>query len=167
MMKFKEWFPGNFHFKNIYKASVDGFSSAAFHQKCDDWGPTLVVIESIQGFVFGGFTCAKWSSNGYTMRDTTAFLFTLTNPHGMPATRYPILEKEVDNAIVCHPNFGPIFGGRPYHGIIIYSDSHQNAHSNTNFPSSFGDVTGKGNTTFTGHQYFQAKEIEVYFVYSM
>lgn len=48
-----------------YKASVNGFSSTAFHQGCDQKGPTVALLQSNQGNqVFGGYTDQAWASRG-------------------------------------------------------------------------------------------------------
>jgi hypothetical protein len=51
---YQEW-------KLLYRASVDGFSRKIFHKKCDNKPPTLVIIKSINGNIFGGFTTALWN----------------------------------------------------------------------------------------------------------
>ena len=48
-----------------YKASVNGFSATAFHQGCDQKGPTLTLLQSNQGNqVFGGYIDQPWASRG-------------------------------------------------------------------------------------------------------
>ena len=41
--------------KLLYRASRDGYSSYEFHNRCDNEGPTITVIKSDHGKVFGGF----------------------------------------------------------------------------------------------------------------
>ncbi|KAK3749974.1 hypothetical protein QZH41_008463, partial [Actinostola sp. cb2023] len=43
----------------LYRASVNGWSSANFHACCDNKGPTLVVIKS-GNYIFGGYTTQSW-----------------------------------------------------------------------------------------------------------
>ena len=45
----------------IYRASRDNFEGSKFHSKCDKKPNTLVIIKSINGNVFGGFTKQNWS----------------------------------------------------------------------------------------------------------
>ena len=54
-----EWV-GDVRLKLIYTASKQGFSSRSFHECCDDVGPTLVVIMSTDGWIFGGYTSKSW-----------------------------------------------------------------------------------------------------------
>lgn len=42
--------------KLIHRASENNFSSSKFHQNCDNKGPTLTIIKSNNGKIFGGFT---------------------------------------------------------------------------------------------------------------
>jgi hypothetical protein len=65
----------------IYKASRDGFDANAFHSRCDNKGPTMTIILSNNNYLFGGYTAIAWTSDDSFKNDTTAFLFTLTNPH--------------------------------------------------------------------------------------
>ena len=47
----------------LYRGSTDGFEAKAFHDKCNDKGPTLCVISSNHQ-VFGGYASSSWNSNG-------------------------------------------------------------------------------------------------------
>lgn len=46
----------------LYRASLHGFSSASFHRRCDRKGPTLTIIKSKRGYLFGGFASISWKS---------------------------------------------------------------------------------------------------------
>jgi len=41
--------------KLLYNAAVDGFGANAFHRLCDNQGPTMTVIKSTGGYLFGGY----------------------------------------------------------------------------------------------------------------
>lgn len=45
----------------LYRASRDGFNGSAFHERCDNIGPTVTVVKSGAN-VFGGFTERAWIS---------------------------------------------------------------------------------------------------------
>jgi len=49
-------------FKLIYKATQHGFSGKDFHRHCESKGPTVSLIKSEYGNVFGAFTCQPWTS---------------------------------------------------------------------------------------------------------
>ena len=58
--KLREWC-GDYKWKLIYRASEYGYSGESFHQYCDNViGPTLVVIKSSIGWIFGGYTTQSW-----------------------------------------------------------------------------------------------------------
>ena len=138
----------------------DGFSTAALNAKCNIPG-TLVIIQSTTGHLFGGYTSVLWERDGTYKEDPTAFLFTLTNPHSIPPTKYSIDPQKKQFAIACKE--GIAFGN----GSDIYIANNSNysrSSSYTNFPYTYVDSTGKRNNTFTGQFNFTAQEIEVYSV---
>ena len=56
----KKW-TGYYKWKLIYRASEHNYSAKSFHECCDDKGPTLVIIKSSGGWIFGGYTTQSWS----------------------------------------------------------------------------------------------------------
>jgi hypothetical protein len=144
----------------IYKATRDGFGSGDFHRCCDNQGPTMTIIQSKNGgYLFGGYTSVSWTSrSAYVVDNNGAFIFTLTNPHGISPTKYSIQKTEY--SIYDGNTYGPIFGG----GFDLYvcDNSQTITNSYTNFPHSYIDTTNRGNATFTGGRNFQTSEIEVY-----
>ena len=45
----------------LYRASRDGSSAESFHSKCDNKGPTVTIVNSVNN-IFGGFTDMPWMS---------------------------------------------------------------------------------------------------------
>ena len=161
----------------IYKASWDGFDGAAFHRRCDNQGPTMTIIRSNNNYLFGGYTAIPWTSNHAWKQDTTAFLFTLTNPHPIPPTKYLIDAAKSNHAVYHHATCGPTFGeglgpllpgpGRRRapgsgHDLLVAGGSNANDSSCTYFPGVYIDATGMGEGTFTGAKNFTTSDIEVY-----
>lgn len=144
----------------VYKGTRDGFTSTDFYRCCDKKGPTMTVIQSTSGHLFGGYTSANWEThdNWEWSTDHDAFLFTLINPHEILPTKYEI-NATGRNAIGCKSSMGPSFG---LWDICVYSNSNENARSYVTFPSDYVDSTGRGRLTFTGSHYFKTVEIEVY-----
>lgn len=144
----------------IYKATRDGSQGTDFHRCCDNQGPTMTIIQSKSGgYLFGGYTSVSWGAVGnYVVDNNGPFIFTLTNPHDIPPTKYQNSRPEY--AIHAANNYGPTFGGG--HDIYVCNQSHINTGSTTNFPHSYIDTTGKNYTTFAGNKNFQTSEIEVY-----
>ena len=59
----KEWI-GDYSWKLLYRASEHNYSAKFFHECCDKTiGPTLVVIKSSEGWIFGGYTTQPWMGN--------------------------------------------------------------------------------------------------------
>ena len=56
----KEWLGDSIKWKLIYRASVFEYTGKSFHECCNDKGPTLIVIKSSEGWIFGGYTTQSW-----------------------------------------------------------------------------------------------------------
>jgi hypothetical protein len=151
----------------IYRASRDGFTAKRFHQFCDGYGPTMTVIRSQNGCIFGGYTSIPWSSSDQDKRDGNAFLFTLTNLYTIKPTKYPILERSTSFAVSHKRLTGPSFGSINNGGSDIYLQSPFNTgDSGVHFPASYRDTTGKGRITFTGEPHFSCEDVEIFLLVS-
>ena len=61
----KEWLGNDCKWKLLYRASEHDYLSDSFHEYCDDVkGPTLVIIKSSEGWIFGGYTTQSWGGYG-------------------------------------------------------------------------------------------------------
>uniref|UniRef100_A0A3Q4N6Y6 Interferon-induced protein 44-like n=1 Tax=Neolamprologus brichardi TaxID=32507 RepID=A0A3Q4N6Y6_NEOBR len=85
---------GRFKLKLLYKASIHGFTGAAFHQRCDNRSPTVSVGYNNSGFVFGGYTEQPFSQSGQYVNDDQAFLFTFD---GENLIKYPVTNSTYAN----------------------------------------------------------------------
>jgi len=151
-VRFGEWLPGK-RFRLLYRSSRDGASAASFHIACDGQGPTVTLIKSS-----GGYAGVAWSSDDEDHACPSAFLFTATNPHGDPITRF--MSNGDEMAVQCFSDSGPTFGwGNDLHVSFPFDGQ-----SYTNFPDSYIDTRGRGNATFTGAKYFTPAEMEVWAV---
>uniref|UniRef100_A0A3P9KYF8 TLDc domain-containing protein n=1 Tax=Oryzias latipes TaxID=8090 RepID=A0A3P9KYF8_ORYLA len=105
----------------LYKASIHGFTGAAFHQHCDNKSPTVSVGYNNSGFVFGGYTSQPFSQSGQYVNDNQAFLFSFSGEklNKYPVTNAPYAVKMVST---CGPYFGEALvlanGNQP----IVYSN---------------------------------------------
>ncbi len=61
--KLREW-AGDYKWKLLYRSSEHYYSGDLFHKCCDNQGPTLIVIKSSGGWIFGGYTTRSWCGNG-------------------------------------------------------------------------------------------------------
>ena len=65
----------------LFRASEHGFSAAKFHQFCDNKAPTVLLVRSTLGSVFGAYIHGcYWSSGRYTNCGGKSFLFSLEEP---------------------------------------------------------------------------------------
>jgi len=143
----------------IYKATKNGFDPDICHQYCDKQGPTLTVIQSSEGYLFGGYTAASWNiKNNVWIVDKTAFLFTLINPHNIASTKY-ITRLNGINAIWSNFLDGISFG---CFDMCVYLQQGRNGESSSGFPVDYIDTTGRGRLTFTGSTKFSIADIEMY-----
>ena len=62
--KLREWLGNDYKWKLLYRASEHGYIAKTFHEYCDDKGPTLTVIRSREGWIFGGYTTKSWNRDG-------------------------------------------------------------------------------------------------------
>ena len=63
----------------LYRLTRDGPLYQAFHNRCDNKGPTLTLINDENNLITGGFTPLNWDSNSEWKRDNETFLFNLSN----------------------------------------------------------------------------------------
>ena len=95
----------------LYRASRDGRTNAAFHARCDGKGPTLTVLRSANGCVFGGFAAVGWASGGGHVEAPGSWLFSLVDVRGSRPLRMDLVDAN-DACAVCHSSVcGPAFGG--------------------------------------------------------
>jgi hypothetical protein len=161
-------------FSLLWRGSRDGFGVGDFHSRCDGHANTLTVILDTNGNIFGGFTPVEWASCGGYRDDPSlkSFVFTLKNPHNVPARRFGLKTEFRHRAILCGVNWGPRFG------CDIYVSNNCNACNSSNsayfgynwvvttlleYGGSYINDTGlDGKTVFTGSPDFQVKEIEMF-----
>ncbi len=55
----KKWL-GKTKWGLIYRASEHEYTAESFHKYCDYKGPTLIIIKSSGGWIFGGYTTQSW-----------------------------------------------------------------------------------------------------------
>lgn len=96
--------------KLLYRASSQRYSAKLFHDKCNFVANTLTIIQSENGFVFGGFTKKSWDCNFIMKKtDTHAFIFSFKNEENKPE-KLLVNPFNYRNAISCNPINGPVFG---------------------------------------------------------
>ena len=77
------------NFELIYKAIIDGDKAKTFHNNVDGKGPLIILVKTSNNNIIGGYTSKAWSSSNKYMKDSEAFLFSLTNEK-----KYKIIKPE-------------------------------------------------------------------------
>ena len=148
----------------IYRATEHGFNARDFHDHCDSLSPTLSIIQTDFGNVFGGYTTVPWSSamQRTDRADPEAFLFTLRNNVGVPPTKFPVATQFQHCAITHNPTCGPNFGSPNNEGSDLCLRNQFNEKGNcVFFPKSYVDTSNQGALVFA-RRYFACKEVEVF-----
>jgi hypothetical protein len=176
-----EWLPKPFIGRRkqvgelLYRGSRDGMTPAAFHEKCDGKGPTLVLVagrsEGQQVCVFGGYAGKAWDSRGYFVDARDSFVFTVLNPFGDGIVKMPVNERSgyySGQAMHCDAGQGPSFGC----GFVVKRLGMSPTEVFSGWSScalesggTFGDPLGRGKKTFTGAYRFMPLEVEVWRVF--
>ena len=140
-------------FTLLYKTSRDGDLSKDFHDHCDDIRPSLTIISTTEGWIFGGYSDMKWISTSIPtyIESKNIFLFSLNLKK-----KYPPREKF--GVIYNLSSKGPSFG---YGNDISISDQCLVMESKCYSPVSFGNLQ-KRNEFNGGNERFIVKELEVF-----
>jgi hypothetical protein len=111
---------------------------------------SLVIIETVKGIRFGGFTMRSWEGNCVQKVDNNAFVFSIDKKK-----IYEVITNEP--AMGCYPKFGPVFFGCQ---IRIYDNFFKKisttCHRRLNYK------TSQDYELNNGEQSFYVKDIEVY-----
>lgn len=71
--------PKGKYFTLLYRSTVNGLEPNQFHSRVDHKGPTLSIVETEEGVIFGGYTSIPWASKGglstNPQKDGETFLF--------------------------------------------------------------------------------------------
>ena len=139
--------------KLLYKSEIDGDKASSFHEKCDNISPTITIIQTKEGYRYGGYTSVCWDvpEKSEYRTDNDAFIFSFDT-----LKKYECLNKE--KSILCSPVFGPNFGD----GTICVPD---NCFEETNtfyqWPSVY-NLTEKNELTLGNENKINIMDYEVY-----
>ena len=143
----------------VYRASLHGFGSKDFHDKCDGKKNTITIIKAANSsFIFGGFTTAAWDQMSGWKRDPDSFIFSLTNK-GKEPVKIKIAPTRTERAIFCCSNYGASFG----RDLEIINEGMGKSDLGYNYRHDRYHVTSDRARSFlAGSSIFLASEIEVY-----
>ena len=138
----------------IYNSKIDGDEAENFYDKCAYKGPTISLIKTKKGRVFGGFAKSEWIKGRKAIEDKNAFLFSLDN-----LEKYKILKPQY--AIYsANDGYFLIYGNNcDACGIYLYSKKHRKK-TKENHQTKVYDVPS--NNCLSGETEFTVEEIEVY-----
>lgn len=66
------------YWKLCYRASVDGWRSRTFHNRCDNKGPTVTIVR-VGSYIFGGYNDDSWQGRFSNMVSMTPLLSFVQN----------------------------------------------------------------------------------------
>jgi hypothetical protein len=87
----------------LFSGSTHGWERSKFHELCDEKGPTITVMKSKAGKVFGGFAMQSWDSETGYKADEMAFIYSIDRQQIYRAT-------DAQKALYCYSSWGPSFG---------------------------------------------------------
>jgi hypothetical protein len=152
----KSWLNNkNFKAELLYRKTRDGSTPKDFHNKCDNKGITLSIIETTKGYKFGGYTELSWNQLSGNPYDKSAFIFSFNNKekYGQRKHSSPLIGQRT---ISCCSNSGPGFGNN-WPEIMIVNDLNKGYSSNHEY-----NLFVQGAVLTNGEKNWDIKEIEVY-----
>ncbi|KAK8803641.1 hypothetical protein WA158_001335 [Blastocystis sp. Blastoise] len=145
----QKWLGKEKKWKLLFRASENHYSASEFHRYCDNQGETVTIIKHIGHYghinIFGGYTDQSWESKGGYKHYSKEFLFTLSNEHGIPPTKYDYSSSNRNRGIYRNINYGPTFGEGNDIAIVDQCDL---KYSRTNFQSFSCVSTKEKNSLF-------------------
>ena len=143
------WLPNKpLKFELLFDTKKDGDYSSTFHDKCDGKYPTLIIIKSNTGYIFGGYVTSAWNSNNAFISAPNSFIFSLNQKQKYYAST---LNKEMNRRNRSNSNGSQMFSIGCC-DILIYHCCTQNSSNTTNqeyyaLPSK--NFLNGGNANFT------------------
>ena len=114
----------------LYRVSRDQSSPINFHKMCDNKGPSLTIIKTIEGYVFGGFNPVSWISEVMFNETENSFLFSLTDGKYRKPMKCPSYKSMRKFAIKQNESeFSPGFGETDNADLFIAYKTLKNSYS--------------------------------------
>ena len=146
----KDWLDHRlFKSELLYRKSRDGSKPEDFHNKCDNKGITLTIIETTKGYKFGGYTELQWDKVGKFKKDKSTFIFSFNN-------KKKYMARNNNDSIYCDSSYGPVFGSSQadiaFYGSLDKGQSYKD--SSSTFLSD--------RVLTNGDEFWEVKEVEIY-----
>lgn len=155
-----------------YKGTKHGFSCSRFHEICDSEGcPCVVMVQSTNGNIFGGYTTHSWRLNNHYREGLFMFTVFDKNKNRIKEPTKFRLKKKKAVYVRCKETAGPIFGD--LRDLYIANDCNKYAISfcqlgrSYGFPEGFQKANNLKDTTkvfLAARRRFKVAEIEVYMI---
>ncbi|KAL0211873.1 hypothetical protein RCL1_005499 [Eukaryota sp. TZLM3-RCL] len=102
------------HSHLVYRATDHGWTSAAFHERCQNLTSLLVLMRTLDGHICGGYTGHVATFEGHEVKPAPgSFIFSYSNPFGLN----PFVLKDhgtesspETSGVHANPAYGPCFG---------------------------------------------------------
>jgi TLD len=129
-----------YDFNLLYRASRDGNTPEAFHDKCDNKGATIVITKITNSEqIVGGYNPLFLDSNDKCKSTCDSFIFSFMNKDDIQSAKVGYSNNDDAKSIGDYLSYGPIFGGgndlRFYNGIWYSNDI--NSYPKMNIPRRF------------------------------
>uniref|UniRef100_A0A8C6Q900 Interferon induced protein 44c1 n=1 Tax=Nothobranchius furzeri TaxID=105023 RepID=A0A8C6Q900_NOTFU len=107
----------------LYKASIHGFTAAAFHARCDIQGPSVVVALNAAGFVFGAYTSVDYRQNNQNVNDAASFLYSISAGRKTPLKVTGLSGQHAFINRDTGPNFGALCTGFSFQAAEMHGEN--------------------------------------------
>ena len=115
----------------LYSTAKDGVSPVVFHQKCDNKGPTITIVKTSDGHVFGGYMPRSWVSESMYNECEDSFIFSLSDGQNIKPVKCPLKIYKKSTAIYQNEeNNSPGWGEVSEADLFISYKNLSNSYSN-------------------------------------
>jgi hypothetical protein len=155
----------------LYRGTRDGFAGSHCHTRVVGHSNLLIIVETTEGCIFGGYAHCKWPEQGWVGDPSEkSFLFTHTNPHNIGARRFGMKSDGKSDRVLHHyaDHRHLVYMGNG--GAIVLKpgcngnwESQTGAFNDTvnNRGLTFENDSGR-NGLFTASDNYRVKEVEIF-----
>lgn len=144
-----------------YRATRDGFQSQDFHDKCDGVAPTVTIVRTSNGEIFGGYTDVYWDPTDLSKTEEIeddkfkrTFLFSFKRGQKFERVSKGLI------SIVRDLSLGPTFGA----GDLSLGSKGELKEGVCQLGNAFESGGDKSNVCLAGEKTFKIQEVEVFAV---
>ena len=144
-----------FNSQLLFRKTRDGSTPEDFHYKCDNKGITIIFIETVKEYIFGGYTELQWDKYSGYKSDNSTFLFSFNNMEKLTKKILINLFNSYDS-IYCSIDKSPWFGNS--NPDICFNGTLNNGQTSKEKDTSFESIYKLTN----GEEFWEVKELEVH-----